>query len=278
MRKTRGFTLIEILVVLIIFSMVLAMAAVVTRGVSASQKRSLTTTRLAGVDAAIVQFVAVQKRMPCPADGTKVSTDANAGVEVAPDLVVNGCNAQTSGVVPWRSLGLAEQDATDGWDRRMTYRTWAKGGVANAMNMSYCDPAGTEVPGGNVVCNVACTSAALGSCTPPGAFIATKGLLVQNVAGTVVMNPSAATLTGAAYVVISHGESGGGGYLNTGVLSSSITTDGTEEQKNYANLALQPYYVDDSYNDTAAGHFDDVISRPSLLGLINKAGLGPRSH
>src|SRR6476619_3847998 len=128
MRNARGFTIIEIVVVLIIL-------ALVTRGVAAGQKRSITTTRLAGVDAAITQFVAVQKRMPCPADGTKASTDAAAGVEIAPDVAA-GCNAQTNGVVPWRSLGLQEQDATDGWERRMTYRTDPLLGKANAMNMS----------------------------------------------------------------------------------------------------------------------------------------------
>ena len=277
MRRSRGFTIVEILVVLIILSIVLAMAAVVTRGIAASQKRSLTTTRLSGVDAAIVQFVAVQKRMPCPADGTKASADANAGVEIAPDVA--GCSAQTNGVVPWRSLGLNEQDATDGYDRRFTYRTDVALGKVNAMNMSACDPAGTE--GGAIPrsCNAACSSAALGTCTPPSDFIGGKGLTVQNIAGTKVMDPTAGTNTGAAYVVISHGETGGGGFLNTGVLFTSTTTDGTEEQRNYANLAIGAYYVDDSINDNAgATHFDDSVSRPSVLSVVTKAGLGPRSH
>lgn len=277
MRNPRGFTIIEILVVLIILSMVLAMAALVTKGVAAGQKRSLTATRLAGVDAAIVQFVGVQKRMPCPADGTKASTDANAGVETAP--VAAGCNAQTSGVVPWRTLGLNEQDATDGWERRMTYRTDTQLGKANAMNMSSCDPAGTEAPAPPAACNAGCTSSNLALCTPPLAFISGKGLIVKNVAGTTVMDPTLGVNTGAAYVVISHGESGGGGYLNTGVRATSSTTDGTEEAKNYANLALAAYYVDDSINDVSGvAHFDDLLSRPSILNLVNKAGLGPRSH
>ena len=280
MRNARGFTIVEILVVLIILSMVLAMAALVTRGVAAGQKRSITTTRLTGVDAAIAQFVAVQKRMPCPADGTLPSADANAGVETAPDAVA-GCNAQTNGVVPWRSLGLAEPDATDGWERRMTYRTDPLLGKPNAMNMSMCDPAGTEVGATPRDCNTACTSTALATCTPPAAFVGGKGLKVKNVAGTVVMDPAAGTNTGAAYVVISHGETGGGGYLNTGVLATSTTTDGTQEANNYANLGIvaATYYVDDSISDTAGNtHFDDILSRPSVLGLVNKAGLGPRAH
>jgi hypothetical protein len=106
---------------------------------------------------------------------------------------------------------------------------------------------------------------------------------VRNVAGTVLMNPATtAPHTGAAYVVVSHGESGGGGYLTSGTLGASTVGDGTEEQKNYATglyVAASSYFVDDSLNETTtATHFDDLVSRPSLLAVITKAGLGPRSH
>jgi len=278
MRFARGFTLIEVLVVLIIFSIVIAMAAAVTRGLSAGQKRSITVTRMATVDAAIGQFVAVQKRMPCPADGTLASAANNAGLETGLDA--NGCTVQTNGVVPWVSLGLTETDATDGWDHRFTYRTGQSLGLT--MDMSQCDPAGgagtTGPPAG--ACAPGCTSATLPACTTPQNFLNNKGLQVQNVAGTVVMNPAAATPTGAAYVLISAGESGGGGFLNTGVLATTTSTqDGDAEKTNYANRALQATYVDDSINDVAGiTHFDDLVSRPSVLTVINKAALGPRSH
>jgi len=122
------------------------------------------------------------------------------------------------------------------------------------------------------------------ACTTPQNFLFNKGLTVHNVAGTTVMNPAGAPATGAAYVLISAGETGGGAFLNTGVLGVTTTTDGNEEQKNYAStgvapLGLQPYYVDDSISDVAgATHFDDLVSRPSVLTVINKAALGPRSH
>jgi prepilin-type N-terminal cleavage/methylation domain-containing protein len=270
----RGFTLVEIVVVLLIFGVIVAMAAAITRGVTASQKRSLTTTRIAGIDAALVQFVQQQRRLPCPADGTLASTANNVGLEGGRNAA--GCTGtEQNGIVPWRALGLSETDASDGWDRRLTYRLDVRLGADGGMDMSWCDPAGTEAGATPRACNVACTSATLGNCTPPSAFL-NKGLVIQNVAGTQVMAPPA---TGAAYVVISHGESGGGAYLYSGQVSVSTLTDGTEEQKNYANLALQPYYVDDTLSDVSgATHFDDVVSRPSIMSVISKAGLAPRSH
>jgi prepilin-type N-terminal cleavage/methylation domain-containing protein len=281
-RKPGGFTLIEIAVVLLIFGMILAMAAAITRGVVASQKRSLTATRLAGVDAALVQFVQQQRRLPCPADGTTPSSNTNAGTEGARNAATGCTGNQQNGVVPFRLLGLSETDVTDGWDRRLTFRIDPTLAADGRLDMSWCDPAGQEgTPTFPAVtqCNVTCVSTTLTTCTPPRTFLATKGLQVRNVAGATLMDPAAPALTGAAYVLISHGETGGGAFVNSGALTASTLADGTEEQKNYANLALQAYYVDDSLTETSGtGHFDDTVSRPSVMGVISKAGLGPRQH
>ena len=273
MRAHRGFTLVEILVVVVILGLILAMGAVLLRSITATQKRAVTTSRLANVEAALVQFVMQQRRLPCPADGTQ-SVSAG-GTEM---FAAGVCTTQQNGVVPWRTLGLAHADATDGWDRRLTYRVAAELVANEAMNLSACDPAGTGgLLGG--VCNAGCTASSLASCTPPSTYLGNKGLNVKNIAGTDVMLKTGTPPTGAAYVLISHGESGGGGYLDTGALAASTTTDGTEEQKNYANLALAAYYVDDQVSDVAgAAHFDDIVVRPSVIGVASKAGLGPRSH
>jgi len=279
-RPARGFTLIEIVVVLFILGVAIAMAVALTNALTASQRLSTTTTRMQTVDAAIVQFVMQQKRLPCPADGTQASTNANAGIEGNRNSA--GCTTnEAGGVVPWRALGLSEQDATDGWNRRLTYRIQTGLAADNALDMSWCDPAGS---GGlnSGVCNNACTAASLANCTPPSTYLQNKGLQVRNVAGTTVMDPATAPYTGAAYVVISAGSTGGGAYLSSGQLSTSTTTDGAQEAKNYASAAYvagTSYYVDDSISDAAGTtHFDDIVSRPALLTVINKAGLGPRSH
>jgi prepilin-type N-terminal cleavage/methylation domain-containing protein len=282
--RATGFTLIEIVMVLLIFGIVIAMAAAITRGVAASQKRSLTTTRMAGIDAALVQFVQQQRRLPCPADGTKASSDNNAGVEGARNA--GGCTTnQQDGIVPWRVLALTETDATDGWDRRLTYRLDPLLGADGGMDISWCDPAGTQVVGTPALCNTGCVATNMALCTKPVDFLRGRGLTVKNVAGTVLMDPQTATAlppTGAAYVLMSHGESGGGAYLNSGTLATSTVGDGNEEMKNYASLPYTPgvtYYVDDALQETpGVNHFDDVVSRPSISGVSSKAGLAPRSH
>jgi prepilin-type N-terminal cleavage/methylation domain-containing protein len=282
-RRARGFTLIEIVVVLFILGIVISMAAAITSALMATQKLSTTTTRIQAVDAAIVQFAMQRKRLPCPADGTLDSTNANAGAETA-RVPATGCSTnQAGGVVPWRALGLAESDVMDGWYHRLTYRIQPGLAADSALDMSWCDPASTVTPiVATASCSTACSSTALGSCTPPAAFLLTKGLQVKNVTGTTIMDPAANPPTGAAYVVISAGSSGGGAYTPSGQVSPSTTVDGTQEAKNYANVAYTAgvtYYVDDSISDGAgASHFDDIVSRPALLTVINKAGLGPRSH
>jgi hypothetical protein len=186
------------------------------------------------------------------------------------------------GVVPWVSLGLSETDAMDGWNRRLTYRIQPTLALNGALDMTYCDPAKTLTGSAVASCATGCTSSNVaGTCTAPADFLLGKGLEVRNAAGTgtKIMDPNATTPTGAAYIVVSAGSTGGGAYTSNGVITTSTTTDGTEEAKNYANLALGAYYVDDSISDGAgASHFDDLVSRPALLTVINKAGLGPRSH
>jgi prepilin-type N-terminal cleavage/methylation domain-containing protein len=274
-RIGHGFTLVEILVVVVVLGLIMAMSAVLLRSVSATQKRSITSTRLASIDAALVQFVMQQRRLPCPADGT-LSASAGGDELRLPSGICTG--NQAKGVVPWKTLGLSATDATDGWNRRITYRVDKDMSKDDALNLSWCDPAGT---GGLAagVCNATCTSNTLGTCTPPSAYLSNKGINVKNLAGVDVMLPTGTPPTGAAYVLVSHGESGGGAYLDTGLVATSTLVDGTEEQKNYPSLVLQGYYVDDQNGDVGgAAHFDDIVSRPSILAVAAKAGLGPRSH
>jgi type II secretory pathway pseudopilin PulG len=290
--------LIEIAVVIVVLSLLLAMLAGIGTAMLGQQRREATRQRLAGVEIAIALFVSQNKRLPCPADGRVAGTTANAGVE-ARNAGTGACeiggaaNTQTHGVVPWQTLGLAEPDVTDGWGNRLTYRVAPELVVANAMDLTACDPGGTTggLPGG--LCNTACASSTFpDSCTPPSAYTASKGLKVRtlNPAVMLTMSPGSTPSTGAAYVVISHGENGAGAYSGQGITQSGSTPSGTLEASNnaatvafaHATSLLLPdanAFVDDfpSYVE-GAGHFDDWLLRPSILTVATKAQLGPRAH
>jgi hypothetical protein len=101
------------------------------------------------------------------------------------------------------------------------------------------------------------------------------------------MDPSATPSTGAAYIVISHGENGQGAYNNQGTLQGGTISSGTLEADNngadvaFVNSASSTVaaFIDDfpAYIE-GAGHFDDFVLRPSILTVATKAQLGPRAH
>jgi prepilin-type N-terminal cleavage/methylation domain-containing protein len=329
-RHKRGFTLIEMAIVLLIIGLALGMILNVTGSMRDSQNRQLVQTKLAVLDTALANFVAQNKRLPCPANGLLASGAANAGVETlsaGPPPVgapaKGTCNpaSQANGVIPWMSLGLTESDATDPWNGRMTYRVFPPLAMqaqsvgtspltpipapSGLMDMTACDPAGTSsapvaIAGacggfnsatGCTQCapSAACTTANLGNCVSPTNYLKNKGLDVWNGIGGAVgwaarqNNPSLGT--GAAYVIISHGPSGAGAYNSNGILQPGSVAAGTDELPNRANLAVAlPSAQGTTYrdaqltDDATAAHFDDYLSHPTIMSVLNKANLGPRAH
>ena len=306
-----GFTLIEMAIVLLIIGVAAALVLSTSGGMLDNQKRQAARTRLDAVEAALVNFVVINKRLPCPANGALASGAASAGVET---LAANGsCNPtnQINGVVPWVTLGLSEGDASDPWDARLTYRVdpaLAGGAPLPAlMNMSQCDPAATGGVGASGICKVAaapCTGSA--ACTSPSAFLSGKGLDVwdgQNgAAGWAARTNNSTNGTGAAWVIISAGPSGAGAFNRNGgsVQAGSVFLGkDLEEQNVNAKAIAKPATQANTYRDAplndnglayvpAAGpppvppltqnHFDDYLSHPTLMSVLARANLAPRAH
>ena len=301
--QQRGFSLLEIAIVLAILGFVLTIGLKSTGAYLSAERRQTTVARLAGIDAAMVNFVALQKRLPCPADGGLQPGDADLGLERRAAngtcLVVAGVPIMNRGVVPWVTLGITETEALDGWSNRITYRTWSALATGftldNALNMSRCATNGTEngtVPTPTAVCTPNCTIADLATCTQPSNFLLNRGVAVQDGAGNYILEPLAAPYanplvrapTGAAYVLISHGENGGGAYSSSGTPQAGSPANSANEILNQNNAAYRSYnavppafYVDATQNDsTGTNHFDDILSRPTLMSVITRAQLGPR--
>jgi prepilin-type N-terminal cleavage/methylation domain-containing protein len=272
----RGFTLIEIAIVLVILTLLLVIVAPLAIGQAEINRRATTRARMDNIDKALILFAQRNQRLPCPADGTLDNTNAANGAETARDAAGNCTNNQRTGIVPFRSLGLGDEDATDGRNLRFTFRIGAGLAKDGALNMTQCDPIGSEPATGLHVCNTACTSTNPTSCTRVKDFLASYGLMVRDSAtNTNITDPSLST--GAAYVLISHGSNQGGAYSSAGVLATANPASGTNEAANHNNQVLQAVYWEGSENNSeTTAHFDDVVRRPTVQSVIDAAGLGPR--
>lgn len=281
-RLACGFTLVEIAIVLVIMALLVAIVAPIAVGQIEMTRRNTTKTRMDIIDKAIVLFVQRNQRMPCPADGTLDNSSPTYGLE---NLSIAGptagdCNGnQQTGIVPFRSLVLGDDDANDGGNLRFTFRIGRKLAQPNALNMTSCDPVGIATVTAPGICRPGCTSTNALSCTSINSFLTGYGLSVSDAASGAVITDGA-TAFGTAYVLISHGANQGGAFTPAGVLTVANPASGTNETFNHNNQVLRApplFYSEGSENNSATpAHFDDVVRRPTIQSVIDAAGLGPR--
>lgn len=109
--KARGFTLVELAIVLVIVALLTSGLMV---GIAAQRNAAENTDaqrQLENIREALLGFAMANGRLPCPADPALTS-----GFEDRPNPN-SPCN-RTFGVIPWTTLGL---HVTDPWGRRFTY-------------------------------------------------------------------------------------------------------------------------------------------------------------
>lgn len=253
------------------------------------QKETLITFNLQKIEVALVNFVAKNKRLPCPADGRIATGQINAGIE----MTFPSCTTQRYGVVPWVSLGISENDARDPWNGRITYRVdpALASSTTPLMNMSQCDISGTGTTAAGGTCRTPTPTCIANptTCTSPNTFLANKGIDVWNGIGGAGGWASRAykrtSNTGAAYILISHGSSGTGAYNSNGTYQTGTQTAGNDEASNLnnQNIAIPATQTNTYRNatfDSTSGtsHFDDYVSHPTISEVLKKANLGDRVH
>jgi prepilin-type N-terminal cleavage/methylation domain-containing protein len=132
--RGRGFTLIEIAVVLVIAALLIAAGVGITTAMVDNSRSRTTRQHMEEVKLALQRFIASNGRVPCPAVETLPPTDNLFGLEAATPGTCTGTvdlpggtfgayvvDAAKRGVVPWKSLGLTLDAASDGWGNQLTY-------------------------------------------------------------------------------------------------------------------------------------------------------------
>lgn len=278
MQRVRGFTLVEIAVVLVIVSLIAAVMFAGLRTATTSAKYRTTNQVLQNADAALVNFVTLAKRLPCPANGGLPPGDVNFGREMTPCTATTD---QTNGVVPWVTLGLPQADVTDGFGNLITYRVSAGLVVADSMNFTACDSVGGSLTPAATPSTCACPDPLVGTtvpgqCTNYNSALGGKGIAVNGIA---MSDPAANPPTGAAYVLISQGANQGPAFSPQGALSPGVGTIGSNEGPNAANVALQAAYFDVAIDGSdTPSHFDDILLHPSVSNVASRAGVSARTH
>ncbi|OGB48828.1 MAG: hypothetical protein A3F76_03235 [Burkholderiales bacterium RIFCSPLOWO2_12_FULL_65_40] len=251
--------------VLLIVGLLAAVFLPATNTLLDNNRRKETRAKLEALEQAMVRFVMVNRRLPCPADGALPPGNANQGLEL---VAAGACSpaTQINGVVPWRSLGVAQGDATDAWNTLVTYRVWAQLTTADAMNMNW---------------NPATQNAQIQG------FLQARGFRVCSAspcaASAAAELANRTNMTGAAYVLISHGANRVHGFNTDGayVAVANGAGPGPLEDINRNQLAIRStapsdFYIDAELAENPAAYYDDIVLRPTVMAVAMAAGLGPR--
>lgn len=185
---SHGYTLLEIALVLAVLGVLLGGALSVYTQANDAQKFDETRERLIQIDQALKRFFAINRYLPCAANGAVPDNSAALGLEMATNsgtataprmtCVAPQGGAEMLGIVPVRTLGLPPEYAYDAWGRRISYQL--------TSNLRHTDNWLNQSVDGDID--------------------------VHKLDGSVLTD----TTGGAAYVLISHGRNGYYAYLADG--------------------------------------------------------------
>lgn len=231
----RGFTLLELTVVLLILALLTGMGVLATIGAIESAKVVATQRKMDAIEEAFTKFRLAYQRLPCPGDLTIGNTDTTFGYEAQRTFPLRDINSYlgdtffncgigtpsanfnngasivaystgypaVEGSVPVRTLGLPDDFAYDGWGRKFSYAVDSYMTIPQAFS--------------KVAPNLNCNSLRV---RDGGNYFRTDGAL---------------------YVLLSHGPNGHGGFLNTTAPMNAGSTNADERRNCHcdsnANLA-----------------------------------------
>lgn len=125
---SRGYTLSEMAIVMIIFGLMLAAAAVIATGIYTKAKIVGTQGKLDNIAKALDYYAVQHNRVPCPAVPQTGTNNPAFGYEQGSDVngtILNnscgGTSANWVGIVPFKTLGISKDLVIDAWGNYITY-------------------------------------------------------------------------------------------------------------------------------------------------------------
>ena len=237
--KYKGFTLVEMAIVLVIIGLLLS--AIVGVGNAQIQQTRISATKQKEdlIKLAIINYITRNNRLPCPAVPTIAEGAAGYGVEAplfgtCTGTIING--VVSTGIVPWASLGLTDENATDGYYNRFTYQVTLSATNTNAQTIAGLKGAISTFSRLPLVGNQS------NDCTPVGGNY----------------NPCSAVA-----IIVSHGNNGNGSYGRDGTQKALPVGPDESENTNNDNRFLIKDYAENTNNP-----FDDILLPLSTSDLI----------
>jgi hypothetical protein len=279
LHRQRGVTMAMVIVVLVIVLISVLATYAVSRIKTGTQDAAITNTRMAKAVEALEAFATAAQRLPCPSDpaidATAIPADVNEGMER-----VDGANSARcqfpQGTLPWRTIGMKQEEAVDAWGRKLSYRVYTGNAgsltQAGGVSMVYCDT-NEPTPGGTTATAASsgglCKGAADVSLrsTTTAQFLDNKGLTVSDT--------GAPPHNDVAYVIESHGATGLGGYTVSGMRLDMPAGDELSNTRDTGPFTIKAF----SDVTVAAGsidHFDDVLLYRTLSDLVKRINLSAR--
>jgi type II secretory pathway pseudopilin PulG len=240
-RRARGFTLIELAVVLLIVIVLLTLGAGVVNLASENSALSQTRRKQEAAKDALIAYLGKNKRLPCPDLPGSPGNIAGTGDDnrAIPNDPTSACTADV-GVLPYIELGIPREFALDGWENFYTYRV--------------------TIDAGDVTLDW----------TRSASFAPGKPGKLDVSARVPATNPIPTPLTPApehaVAVLISHGKNGLGAWTALGT-RNLLPDVGTDER---ANADATGIFVQRDIADVNAGYgaFDDIVTFVRATDLI----------
>ena len=268
-RGLAGLIIVLLLALIAGFALTRMQGHGISRQASRNSEASIPMLR---VQAALLDFARLYKRLPCPAAPL---LDLGLPAPNGPTVGTATCS-NPDGTVPWAVLGLSANDVLDPWGRKISYRVVSgkkSATVSDGLDRSQCaDKATAAVPPHDNL-----PDPATELCKTSGATLPRTSTASLNPIPSLSVNDKGTWVSGVAYVLVSHGETGRGAYLTGGQRLLPLPTAGGAEA---SNVGVGSYVVATPNTTVAvdlAAFFDDVVVYESLINLIDKSGLAPRN-